>query len=112
MPNIVASNPIEDSFKETLTQADDQVHGMSIADPKPVRLTERGSGGNDIYPPKRPGAHGSQDPEDISHIARREDMQQGRQQHLAYQEGLKIVFHYGKCGTQKVQSWREGFPLM
>ena len=41
VPNIVAGNPTDDLFEETLTQADCQIQGMSIADPKPGRFTDR-----------------------------------------------------------------------
>ena len=58
MPSIVAGNPTENSFEETLTQADHKIQGMSITDPKWVRFTDGGARGMTSMP-KRPGAHGS-----------------------------------------------------
>ena len=69
-PNVVASNPTDDSYEEIQTQAGHQIKGMSIADPK------------------RPGVHEPQEPHDISHIQREDDMQLGRKNHLAYQKGM------------------------
>ena len=86
--NIVVSNPTDNSFEKILTQADHQIQGTSIADPKQVRLTDRERRGI-TSTPKKPEIHGPQDPEDISQIPRGEDMQVGRQHHMSYQEGLK-----------------------
>ena len=88
MPNIVASNTTDDSFEEILTQADHQIQGMSIADPKRVRFTDTERRGM-TSTPKKPGVHEPQEPEDISQISGGEDVHLGRQHHLAYQEGLK-----------------------
>ena len=68
-PNIVASNPTDESFGEFLIQADHQIQGMSIADPKQVWFTDRERRGM-TSTPKRPETHGPQDPEDISQIPR------------------------------------------
>ena len=88
MPNIIASNPTDDSFEEILSKADHQIQGMSITNPKQVRFTDR-ERREMTSTPKRPEMHGPQDPEDISLIPRGEDVQLGRQHHLAYLEGLK-----------------------
>ena len=45
MPNVVASNPTDDSFEEILNHADHQIQGMSIADLKRVRFMDRESRG-------------------------------------------------------------------
>ena len=45
MSNIVASNPTEDLLEQILTQMYCQIQGMSIADPKQVRLTDGGERG-------------------------------------------------------------------
>ena len=76
MPNIVASNPTNDSFEEILTQADHQIQGMSIADPRPVRFTNRERRGM-TSTPKKPAIHGPQDPENFFQIPRGEDVQFG-----------------------------------
>ena len=56
MPNLVASNPTDDSFEEILIQAYHQMQGMSIADPKIVRCTDRERRGM-ISTSKRLGVH-------------------------------------------------------
>ena len=113
MPNIVAISPTDDSFEEILTQGDCQIQGVSIADTKYVRFTDRDERGNDIYP-KRPGAHGPQDPEDISQFPRGEDMQLGRQHHLSYKEGLKnnlqlAATEFCKMWDPKIMKLKEGY---
>ena len=82
MPNVVASNPTDDSFEEILTQADHQIQQMSNAER--VRFTDTERRGM-TSTPKKPGGYELQEPEDISQIPRGEDMQLGRQNHLAYQ---------------------------
>ena len=49
------------SFEESLTQADHQIQGMSIADPKQVRFTDR-ERKRLTFTPKRPEIHGPQGP--------------------------------------------------
>ena len=88
MPNIVASNPTDDSFEEILIQADHQIQGMSIADPMRVRFIDTKRRGM-TSTPKKPGVCGPQEQEDISQISIKKGMQSGGQHHLAYQEGMK-----------------------
>ena len=78
MPNVVASNPTDDSFEDILTQADHQIKWTSIAYPKRVRFMDRESKGM-TSTPKGLGVCEPQGPEDISKIQKGEDMQLGRQ---------------------------------
>ena len=101
MPNIAARYPNDDSLVVLLTQADRQIQGMSIADARRFRFTDRERMGMSSTP-KRPVSHGSQDPEDISQIPREEDVQLGRQHHLAYQEGLINNFQLAATEFHKI----------